>query len=496
MNKGMAGAVLFSLVLAMIIPAHAQVTSIELEKNFYTNAESFKFIGSQDGKETVFVIIRDSGGKFKGMLSDPAPDQGEFSVIPRSVTDLFSSAGIYDATAFVNNQKENEGMTVKIEYDGEKIFQVPDFVLTLKPIQDVTTDEGKTVSFTVGITDDSIDGVVYSLEKNPPTGATIDSETGKFTWIPSSSHGNSPGAKYTFDIVAAKASQVDRESITITVNDPIPVTPEPRENKAVGSEEPLEVPAPFVDESKDPQSYVERYNNEAGYKKWFDENYPEYDSIYQAVGSEEPLEVPAPFVDESKDPQSYVERYNNEAGYKKWFDENYPEYDSIYQAVGSEEPTREKGEKGEEPEFGECGAGTDLIGDTCVIVDNSQGGGCLVATAAYGTELAPQVQFLREVRDNTVMSTSSGAAFMTGFNQVYYSFSPTIADLERENPMLQKAVRALITPMVSTLSIMTLADSGSEIEVLGLGISVIALNLGMYVALPAIIVLKARKVIG
>ena len=121
------------------------------------------------------------------------------------------------------------------------------------------------------------------------------------------------------------------------------------------------------------------------------------------------------------------------------------------------------------------------------------GGGCLIATAAYGSELAPQVQFLREIRDNTVMSTSSGTAFMSGFNQLYYSFSPTIADMERENPMFQQAVRAFITPMVSTLSIMTLADDGSEMEVLGLGISVIALNLGMYVAAPALIGFKVNK---
>ncbi len=131
--------------------------------------------------------------------------------------------------------------------------------------------------------------------------------------------------------------------------------------------------------------------------------------------------------------------------------------------------------------------------------EESGGGGCLIATAAFGTELAPQVQFLREIRDNTVMSTASGTAFMTGFNQFYYSFSPAIADMERENPMFQETVRAFITPMISTLSIMTLADSGSEIEVLGLGISVIALNLGMYIAAPAVVAftigkkLKSRK---
>ena len=124
-----------------------------------------------------------------------------------------------------------------------------------------------------------------------------------------------------------------------------------------------------------------------------------------------------------------------------------------------------------------------------------EGGGCLIATAAYGTELAPQVQFLREIRDNTVMSTASGAAFMTGFNQFYYSFSPVIADMERENPLFQETVRAFITPMVSTLSIMTLAEDGSEIQVLGLGISLIMLNIGMYIAVPAIVSHKVHKYI-
>ena len=122
--------------------------------------------------------------------------------------------------------------------------------------------------------------------------------------------------------------------------------------------------------------------------------------------------------------------------------------------------------------------------DTATI-NGGDGGGCLIATAAHGTELAPQVQFLREIRDHTVMSTTTGAAFMTGFNSLYYSFSPTIADMERESPMFKDTVRAFITPMISTLSIMTLAENGSEFEVLGLGISVIALNLGMYIAVPA-----------
>ena len=117
-----------------------------------------------------------------------------------------------------------------------------------------------------------------------------------------------------------------------------------------------------------------------------------------------------------------------------------------------------------------------------------EGGGCLIATAAYGSELSPQVQLLREIRDNQLMNTESGSAFMSTFNNVYYSFSPVIADMERENPMFKEAVKLGLTPMLSSLSIME--NANSESEVLGLGLSVIALNLGMYIALPAFGIIK------
>ncbi|QDI88707.1 hypothetical protein Nisw_03790 [Candidatus Nitrosopumilus sp. SW] len=531
----------FSLSLLMLTPAYASITSLSLDKSFFTNDEFFSFSGEQEGKEIVYVIIRGPNGDFKGMLSDAQPEQGKFSVIPRPVENFFPIQGIYNATAFTYSEKEVNGTTIKIEYDGKKIFEIPDFVLELKPIPDKEVDELKTVSFTVEITDSSVEDEVYSLGSGAPKDATINSSTGKFTWTPSGSHGNNPGAEYTFDIVVTKGSQTDRETITITVNEVDAKNPEPEpedktETKQTTSEpKELEIPAPFVDETKDPQSYVDRYNEEAGYKKWFDDNYPEYASIYQAVGLEEPLEIPAPFVDETKDPQSYVDRYNEEAGYKKWFDDNYPEYASIYQAVGLEEPKmlapfvdpnldpqyyvdRYNNEitykdwfdktypemtiyeavgleepEVIEPEFGECGEGTKLVDGKCTVIPSkSKGGGCLIATAAYGSEMAPQVQFLREIRDNQLMNTSSGTSFMTGFNQVYYSFSPYIADMQRENPMFKEMVKIGITPLLSSLSIMEYAES--ESEVLGYGIGVILINIGMYFAIPAMLFFGIRKV--
>ena len=125
-----------------------------------------------------------------------------------------------------------------------------------------------------------------------------------------------------------------------------------------------------------------------------------------------------------------------------------------------------------------------------VEIDN--GGGCLIATATYGSELAPQVQQLRELRDNQLLKTESGKLFMISFNDVYYSFSPAIADYERENPVFKQIVKIVITPMLSTLSILSLSDD-SEFMMLGLGVSVILLNIGMYLVAPAITIVKIAK---
>lgn len=118
------------------------------------------------------------------------------------------------------------------------------------------------------------------------------------------------------------------------------------------------------------------------------------------------------------------------------------------------------------------------------------GGGCLIATAAHGSEMSPQVQQLRELRDNVVLNTDSGNSFMTSFNQFYYSFSPSIADLERQNPMFKEFIKIAITPLLTSLSILSYVEINSENELLGYGISLILLNVGMYFGLPAIVITK------
>ena len=82
---------------------------------------------------------------------------------------------------------------------------------------------------------------------------------------------------------------------------------------------------------------------------------------------------------------------------------------------------------------------------------------------------------------------------MNTFNDFYYSFSPTIVDYERENPVFKEMVKIAITPMVSSLSILNYVDVDSEIKVLGYGINLILFNIGMYFAVPAIFIVGIRK---
>jgi len=120
-------------------------------------------------------------------------------------------------------------------------------------------------------------------------------------------------------------------------------------------------------------------------------------------------------------------------------------------------------------------------------------GGCLIATATYGSELAPQVQLLREIRDNTVLQTQSGISFMTAFNQFYYSFSPAIADYERENTIFKETVKLTLTPLLVSLTLLQHVDIDSEYDMLGYGIGIILLNIGMYFIAPAVLITKIRS---
>ena len=82
---------------------------------------------------------------------------------------------------------------------------------------------------------------------------------------------------------------------------------------------------------------------------------------------------------------------------------------------------------------------------------------------------------------------------MTGFNSAYYSFSPTIADWERQNPVFKEVVKITITPLLSSLSILNYVDINSDAEMLVYGISIILINIGMYFVAPAFLIIRFKR---
>ena len=362
MQGKLAGFGILSLFLIMLVPVYGEVTEFSIEKNFYTIDEGVVFVGDTDEeREQISITIVNPNGKESLLTGTVSNIQGEFETMAKSVEDSFSIIGMYELTAFTT-QKDN-GIKMILEFDGNSISEPTKYVLQLNSIRDKIAETETTVSFTASITDSSITNAVYNLE-NAPVDATIDPITGKFIWTPSKSYGSFKDVIYNFDIIVKHDNQEDRENISITVkkayDEPViepNVEPVIEPNVEPVIEQTKSTVASFVDQTKDPQSYVNRYNDEPTYKEWFDENYSQYSSIYEAVGLEEPLQIPASFVDQTKDPQSYVNRYNDEPTYKEWFDENYSQYSSIYEAVGLEEP-----------EFGICGDGTKLINGICTII--------------------------------------------------------------------------------------------------------------------------------
>jgi hypothetical protein len=93
-----------------------------------------------------------------------------------------------------------------------------------------------------------------------------------------------------------------------------------------------------------------------------------------------------------------------------------------------------------------------------------QPSGCLIATAAFESELTPQVQYLRHFRDDFILTTVSGSAFMNSFNSVYYSFSPQVADYERQQPWLKATVKAALYPLFGILTVAERSHAAVESE--------------------------------
>lgn len=99
-------------------------------------------------------------------------------------------------------------------------------------------------------------------------------------------------------------------------------------------------------------------------------------------------------------------------------------------------------------------AASPIPGERTVSIDVAQGGrGCLVATAAYGSDMAPEVACMRHVRDEMIGSSRIGGLLVGGWNAFYYSWSPSVAEIITENSQVAPIFRFMLIPLVWTIHV-------------------------------------------
>jgi len=122
---------------------------------------------------------------------------------------------------------------------------------------------------------------------------------------------------------------------------------------------------------------------------------------------------------------------------------------------------------------------------------------CLIATATFGSDLAPPVQFLRDFRDQKIEKTFAGSNFMMVFNLWYYSFSPTIAQVIYASPQLRNVMQVLLYPLINILEVSATVfrafRSQPELGALLTGLTATAMIAIVYLWIPSILICRRYR---
>ena len=143
---------LLSLFLVMLVPVYAEITEISIEKNFYTVDEKIVFVGNEDeGNMMINIVMTNPNGKESYLVGAMSNSVGIFQTMPKSVSNVFPAIGSYQFTAFT--VQKDDGKTIVLEYDGNRVLQPTKSILQLNSIEDRIVEVEKTITFVASVND-------------------------------------------------------------------------------------------------------------------------------------------------------------------------------------------------------------------------------------------------------------------------------------------------------------------------------------------------------
>jgi M6 family metalloprotease-like protein len=125
---------------------------------------------------------------------------------------------------------------------------------------------------------------------------------------------------------------------------------------------------------------------------------------------------------------------------------------------------------------------------------------CVIATAAYGSELRIEVEYMRHVRDELVGSSRTGMLLVGAWNAFYYTWSPEVARVISGSEFMQAIFRILLLPLIAIVHLVAqvfwtvFSFTGiSDIASVSAFVTAAFLSIGTYAVLPVLTLARLLK---
>lgn len=163
-------------MISAVIPAYAEVTSLQSDSSFYKGGSVIHFSGttlSTDSSPNVTIVIFDPNGKFLSLVSGVTDSNHAFQVSVDTSTQsnmqLFSVKGVYNATAFIENQSAGKTVNFVVSPDGSSALPSPPINLVATPVSGSEVD----LSWTAPQNNAGLSITGYKIERNDGSGFNV-----------------------------------------------------------------------------------------------------------------------------------------------------------------------------------------------------------------------------------------------------------------------------------------------------------------------------------